>query len=234
MNRRDQAVVILQARMNSQRLPGKALHLLAGHPLVTHCLDRLTAAGVGPVVLATTTSPSDDLLAELGHLAGVGVVRGASQDVLERFVMTLAAYQASVVIRATADNPAVDSGAPARVLHALLDASADYVSEDGLPFGAAVEAVRAETLILAHRHAHTVDDRAHVTTWIKRHTDRWRVRVIPAPTELQRPDLRFTVDTAVDLVHMRRVLVAAGAHRGVVPLGAIIRAADGLEAAEVA
>ena len=192
MRQLEPSVVILQARMSSRRLPGKALKLLAGRPLVTHCLERLTAAGVGPVVLATTTARADDVLVGLGEAAGVRVVRGPEHDVLARFAMVLAEYPARVVIRATADNPVVDTDGPARVLRWLDEASADYVVEDGLPYGTAVEAILGDALVHADRIARDSVDREHVTTWIKRHTERFRVHVVSAPGPVRRPDLRLT------------------------------------------
>jgi spore coat polysaccharide biosynthesis protein SpsF len=222
----DRAVVVLQARMGSRRLPGKALHLLAGRPLVSHCLERLIAADVGPVVLATTVDPVDGVLAEVGQAAGVTVVRGSVHDVLGRFAQVLVDRPATVVIRATADNPAVDVDAPARALGRLAHGVADYVTEEGLPYGAAVEAVRAEVLRRACQLATDAADREHVTTWIKRHRQECRVRIARAPADVRRPDLRLTVDTPIDLAYMRRVLAAAGAEQGIVPLGQIIAAAD--------
>lgn len=64
------AVVVLQARTGSHRLPGKALHILAGRPLVTHCLERLIAARIGTVVLATTTASADDALVHIADNLG--------------------------------------------------------------------------------------------------------------------------------------------------------------------
>ena len=64
---------------------------------------------------------------------------------LGRFVGALDGWTGPYVIRATADNPFVDFDGPARLLR-LLDAGADYAIEEGLPVGAAVEAMRVEVL----------------------------------------------------------------------------------------
>jgi len=57
-----EAVIILQARMASTRLPGKALASIGARPLIGHCLVRLRIAAAAPVVLATTTNQEDDVL----------------------------------------------------------------------------------------------------------------------------------------------------------------------------
>lgn len=235
MTRTDRTLVVLQARMGSRRLPGKAMERLAGRPIITHCFDRLRAADVGPLILATTTDRQDDVLVRVAEAADVKVVRGPRDDVLARFSDVLTAYPARVVVRATADNPAVDMEAIRRVQRWLDVAGADYVVEEGLPYGSAVEAVRTDVLIQAHLWAREASDREHVTTWITRHTDRFRVQRIPAPRLLRRPDLRFTVDTPADLEYMRRVLSATRPRRGPVSLRDIIEAADRTHAsAEVA
>ena len=77
--------IILQARLASTRLPGKALAVLGGRTLLEHCIRRLIDSGVDRIVLATTDRPEDDPLAEIARRCGVGTFRGASDDVLGRF-----------------------------------------------------------------------------------------------------------------------------------------------------
>ena len=77
-------------------------------------------------------------------------------------------------------------------------------------------------------------DREHVTTAIRRHTDRFDVRLPSAPAGLRRPELRFTVDTQTDLAYMRQVFHAVGAPTDPVPLVRLIAAADHVDRREVA
>ena len=60
------SAIILQARMASSRLPGKALANLGGRPIVARCVERLAVRSSMPVILATTTRADDDVLAEGG------------------------------------------------------------------------------------------------------------------------------------------------------------------------
>lgn len=211
------AGIILQVRMDSRRLPGKALALVGGRPLVEQCIRRLQHGDAAPVILATTTRDDDQVLAALGHLAGVGVFRGAASDVLDRFVRCAAAYDLAYVIRATADNPAVDPAAPQRVLDALVRTGADYVREEGLPYGAAVEGVTTAALMRAAALARDAEDREHVTTFVQRRTDLFRGVCLDAPPPLARPDVRLTVDTPDDLLRMRQLYDSIAADLPTVP-----------------
>ena len=89
------AVCIVQARMGSQRLPGKMMEDLSGRPLMWHILQRAQQVGAGvPVVLATTDHERDDPLVAVAHAMKVAVVRGPEHDVLGRFLLALDHYPA--------------------------------------------------------------------------------------------------------------------------------------------
>jgi spore coat polysaccharide biosynthesis protein SpsF len=207
---RTRAGIILQARFGSSRLPGKALAIIAGRTVLEHCLRRLMFAGVAPVVLATTQRREDDALEAVAKSLGAGVFRGDSHDVLGRFLSAADAFDFDTIIRATGDNPCVDIQAPGRLLESLRAYAADYACEDGLPYGAAVEAVTREALIRAGHEAYHAEDREHVTTYVRRNTQTFRVLLSPAPAPLRRPDVRVTVDTPADLAHVRELYARTG------------------------
>lgn len=220
--------VVLQARMGSHRLPGKVLADLDGRPLLEWCIRRLRASVSGPVVLATTTLPADDRLEALADRLGVATVRGPEDDVLQRFALAADYLNARFFIRATADNPAVDIDAPGRVMDAMTAAGADHVVEEGLPIGAAVEAVRTAALYQALAQTRNPYDREHVTPFLYRTPNRFLAIRPQAPAGLRRPDVRLTVDTAHDLAFVRAVF-ARTPQSGAASLADILRAADGVE-----
>ena len=204
------AGIILQARFRSSRLPGKALATIQNKTILEHCLARLTFAGVGPVVLATTSRPEDDALVAVARARGVGVFRGDVNDVLGRYVSAAEAFDFDTIVRATGDNPCVDIQAPGRLLEVVRSHNADYACEDGLPYGAAVEVVTRAALKRAAHEAHHAEDREHVTVYVRRNPDIFSVALAPAPAPLRRPDIRVTVDTAADLLHVRELYLRAG------------------------
>jgi spore coat polysaccharide biosynthesis protein SpsF len=220
------AVIILQARMASKRLPGKAMAELAGRTLIARCLDRLKVSGTAPVMLATTRRAEDDELVRAAEEAGATVFRGSEDNVLRRYVSAARAAGADVVVRATADNPAIDLDAPARVLEALRAADADHAMDVDLPVGSAVEAVTVRALSRALESTGNPFDLEHVTPFIRRERTLFRVVETPAPPAVRRPDLRFTIDTPEDLRFMQRVLGRLGDAPAEWPLTTIIEAAD--------
>ncbi len=201
--------IILQARLASVRLPAKALAPVGGRTILHRCLTRLMSSGVGPVILATTELPEDDALALLATRLGAEVYRGDEGDVLARMAGAAAAYEIDPVIRATADNPAVDPGAAGRLLEALRLSGAEYAREDGLPVGAGVEAITAAALRASAALATSQYDREHVTTYIRTNAAAARLRLLLPPMALRQPSLRLTVDTIDDLDWIRELFFRA-------------------------
>jgi len=199
--------IVLQARMGSERLPGKVLADIAGRPMLHHCVERLRVSGL-PIVIATTTLSEDDAIEAYGVRLGVTVIRGPELDVLGRFAQVVSTLGLTDLIRATADNPAVDIDAPRRVLDLRRKTSADHVVEHGLPYGTAVEAVAAAAIDRAHTLAHDPYDREHVTPLIRR-DGRFLALDALAPGHLRYARLRFTVDTSDDLERMRKLFGTA-------------------------
>jgi spore coat polysaccharide biosynthesis protein SpsF (cytidylyltransferase family) len=202
------AAIVLQARMGSRRLPGKTLALIAGRSVLEHCVERLRARSDLPVVLATTTLAEDDCIEEAGCRLGVRVVRGPGRDVLCRFVMVARALALTDIVRATADNPAVDMDAPRRVLEWRRRTGADHVVEEGLPYGATVEAIAADALLRQAALTSEADDLEHVTTFMRR-DPRFVALRVSAPPSVRRPDLRLTLDTPEDLTFIRGLFALA-------------------------
>jgi 3-deoxy-manno-octulosonate cytidylyltransferase (CMP-KDO synthetase) len=53
MMARPDVLILIPARMESSRLPGKPLVDIAGEPMIVHVLRQALAAGIGPVAVAT-------------------------------------------------------------------------------------------------------------------------------------------------------------------------------------
>jgi spore coat polysaccharide biosynthesis protein SpsF len=111
------------------------------------------------------------------------------------------------VIRATADNPAVDPDAPQRVLALLRATRSAHVVECGMPVGTVVEAVSADALLRAEELTRDPYDREHVTPFVRRDA-RFRALAADGPATVRQAGLRLTVDTVDDLEFVRSVFEA--------------------------
>lgn len=201
-------VAIVQARMGSTRLPGKVLADIAGRPLLSHLLERVQRSQVDQIVVATTTMPSDDMLADwVDHSGLASTYRGSADNVLERFYHAAMAYQADVIVRVTADDPLKDAHLIDHALALLQDGRAyDYCSNTlvpSYPEGLDIEVFTLAALSAAHLLAQLPSEREHVTPYIWKHPEIFRLHNFSQAKDLSA--WRWTVDKPADLDFMRAV-----------------------------
>lgn len=210
-------VAVVQARTGSSRLPGKVLADLEGRPLLARVLERAgRARSLDELVLATTTLAEDDAVALLAGELGVPCFRGSAEDCLDRLYRAATASRANVVVRLTGDNPILEGELVDWAVGRFLSAepACDYVStalSGTFPLGLGVEVMAYGALELAWREAKEPAWREHVTPFIYKQPERFRIcRLVSEPDYSH---IRLTVDTPEDLTLVRRVFAHFGHDR---------------------
>lgn len=198
------AVIIVQARTGSTRLPGKVLQPWGGTTLLQHILHRLQLGPLDlPIWVATTTLSEDDSIAALSAQEGLPCVRGPVDDVLTRFVRCLEAMcpEPELVVRVCADRPFVCTRLLAEMLAFYDDAGRpDCLCNNrprSFPNGLDLEIVRADALRAALAAEPSALEREHVTLYIYEHPERFTIANYPCPFG-NFAWARLVIDTALD------------------------------------
>jgi len=203
-------LAILQSRMTSRRLPGKALASLAGQPMVLRQIERLRAARtLSKVVVATSVEAADDPLAAFLVSRGQAVYRGAPVDLLGRFARCAEVAGASHVVRIKGDAPFVDPAIVDKAARIALESGADYVHNRGwfgFPKGLEVEVIRTPALIAAAEAPRDPAARTSPTAFLRADPARHKQASFAAPRDLSGLDWR--VKTHADLAFARSVYAA--------------------------
>jgi len=194
--------VVIQSRLNSSRLPGKAMLTIGGMPLIELVARRAGRSG-HEVVVATSAEQYDQRIA--GHLASVGVdvVRGSLDDVLGRFVeATKDLEPTDRVVRLTGDNPLADADLVDELIAAVDSSGHPYgrVDIDRVPEGLGAEVFSVGSLRDAAEQATASYDREHVTPWLRRTLGELLFVPVGCPSDVHA--YRATVDTLGDYVRV--------------------------------
>ena len=120
-------IVLIPARMASQRLPGKPLADIAGRPMIVHVLARAKAATIGPVVVACAEPEIADAVERAGGRAVLTRPDHASGSdrIFEALQAIDPAGRHDAVVNLQGDLPTLDPALPAQALALLADPAVD-------------------------------------------------------------------------------------------------------------
>ena len=208
----ERVVAIIQARMGSERLPGKIFCDIGGKSMLERVVRRTQRASrVDEVVVATTALPEDDFTFDKAMDLGLLVTRGSKDDVLDRYHDAALASEADHILRVTSDCPFIDAGVIDRAIEEHLATGADYTStklEVSFPVGLDTEVFTRGALERTWRDAKLDYERAHVTAYMYGHTELFKLH--PITTSPNRFAWRWTVDTPDDLEFAQQVYARLG------------------------
>lgn len=225
-------VVIIQARMGSERLPGKMMLDLCGKSTLIRVIDRVKESSASDdVCVATSDLPADDVIAYEAKANGVKVYRGSSDNVLDRYIKAAASMGADYVVRVTGDNPLTEPRFIDLCVEKIMLKGFDYVTVENMPYGSNVEVVSLEALIRSSKKANS-EEQEHVTLYIKKNCTLFNTCSIDAPAELRRPDLRLTLDTIDDYVFLYGIFKCCSRDGDSIRLESVIRSIDNLKKCE--
>ena len=194
---------IVQARITSNRLPGKVMYPLGSSPAIAHVFVKAKAIpGVDKVICTVPEDPRSEVIAHVAAQWNVEVRYGSEDDVLERYWE--AAQGSDVIVRITGDCPLIDPYQCGKVLSLLMD------SDDGTEYtsncfprncnkGLDCEAFTFEALDDAFGSTENPYDREHVTPWMQRN-----VKIKTLKGECDRT-VNLCLDTPEDYIRLKRM-----------------------------
>lgn len=206
-------IAIVQARMDSSRLPGKSLEMIGKWSLIELVMKRVNRSSrIDKVVLATSNNPKDDVLENHVKQLGFVVTRGSEEDVLSRFYDAAKSFEPTVVVRITGDCPLVSPRLIDYAIDVFVEKQADYLSlsigndkELAYPRGFDVEVARFKSLTDAAEKATKHYEREHVMPYLYAHPELFSVCYLDPVPGFSRPRYRLCVDTKQDLEVILRI-----------------------------
>ncbi len=201
--------VIIQARMESERLPGKVYKKILDKRLLEHVILRVKKSKlIKKSVVAIPDTKKNLLLLPLIKKNKAEFYLGSLKNVLLRYIKAAEKFQIDPVIRITADCPLIDPF--------LIDESVkeykkikkrpDYFFIEGYPRG--LGDIEILTLKALKKSIQLTKDPYHleeVMSFILERPDLFDIKIAKASLNFFRPEFRLCVDEKPDLVLVRKV-----------------------------
>ena len=199
-------LVMIQARCGSTRLPNKVLKDLCGKPALQRMIERVQRSTLADEVMVVTSVNRENLpILALCASIGVRVGGGAEDDVLDRYYQTAKLIRPEYVIRLTADCPCFDAELLDLALQEMAE-DTDYMGMTSESFadGLDLEIMKFSALERAWKEADHSFEREHVTQYIIRHPELFRLQNFESPVGYF-GDHRWTVDEPEDFELVKKV-----------------------------
>lgn len=211
-------LVIIQARMSSNRLPGKVLMPLAGKPMLAWIVERVVAANyVSRVIVATSNEVDDDSIASYCKKYSIPCFRGNLLDVASRMMEAVKKEKADCFVRISGDSPLIDSKLIDQAIKIYYENEYDLVTnvlKRTFPKGQSVEVLRTKTFIETYPIMNNVE-REHVTFYYYLHPEKFKIFNFISK-EITAEKVQFSVDTYEDYQIINALIIAT---KGKIDLG---------------
>ena len=200
---------IIQARMDSTRLPGKVMKKIdKNHTLLQFQIEQLkNCKKIDKIVIATTTESEDGTICQHIIELGLDVFRGKSDDVLDRYYNCAKKFNFSIIIRITSDNPLIDPYLVDNIISEFKKESFDYVSNiicRTFPHGTETEIFTFDALEKSWKESDNQYDREHVTPYMYNNPKIFKIHNVENKIDLS--ELKWTVDTNSDLDKVKKIV----------------------------
>lgn len=196
---------IIQVRTSSSRFPKKVLKELPygnGITVLQQVIRRVKkSVRLNDVIIATTIDKEDDEIIRIAKEENVKYFRGDKENVLSRYYLAAKENNLDIIVRITSDCPCIDSEIADLIIEKHVKGKADYTSNSlkrTYPHGLDIEVFNFHALAEAHKNARKNYEKEHVTPYIYRNPNIFKIIQVEAPKKLQAPDIRITIDTEED------------------------------------
>lgn len=200
---------IIEARMGSSRLPGKIMLPLGGVPALGRLVERLRhCPELDEIIVATTTTPSDLVIAEFAKEIGAKFYRGSETDVLERVYLAAKNHDLDVIVEVTSDCPLADPKLISRGIQIFKDGGYDYVAntlERTFPIGMDIQVFKTKCLEEIHLHSNDPVHREHVSIGIYENPQKYKLQNYADPNGFNLSQRRLTLDTSNDYLVIKHI-----------------------------
>mgnify|MGYP001458960675 CR=1 FL=1 len=203
---------IVEARVNSKRLPNKVLLPILKKPVLYHLVKRLKLSKkIQQIIVATSNKSKDDEIKNFCEKNKILYFRGSESNVRERVFLAAKKFRADPIIQITADCPLIDPNIVDKVISNYFSGNYDYVSNSlkrSYPDGMDVAVFSFESFRKINSICKKINKKIyneHTSLFYIHNYKKFKTKNIPAPTGLRFPDLGLTLDEKKDFILIEKI-----------------------------
>ena len=199
--------LIIQARMNSKRLPNKVLMPINGKPIIDYLIEQIKHKNPElPIIVATSRMKADMDIVEHCQRLNIDVFQGSLENVSSRFFNLMNEKNLKFCVRVCADSPLLD-GRIISNLTKLIDSKVDIVTNvhpRTFPKGLSVEIINCKTFISNYNKLNSKQDFEHVTRYFYNNSENFNIVNVSYNKNLS--SMNLAIDTSRDFKRISKII----------------------------
>jgi len=201
-------IAIIQARMSSNRFPGKVLHIVNNKYLLQYIIERIKVLNhFKQVIIATSNKKSDNPIKEFCDSFGLVCYRGSLCNVVDRFQSLLNEFPCDAFLRINGDSPLIDHQLIEKGISLFYNGNYDLVTnvlKRTFPKGQSVEIVKTEIFRKLNQKDLSSDEKEHVTSFF--YNNEFLYNICNFSSKRNMSNMQLSVDTIEDMKMINKIL----------------------------
>ena len=198
-SKKNKVSAIVQARMDSKRLPGKVLLKIRNKTILEHVVLRLKKSkNIDEVIVATSNHKNDIKIINLCKKKNFKYYSGSKNNLVNRYLEAAKKYHCKNIVRITADCPLIDPNVIDEIIEIYKKSSYELVSLYGeFPDGLDASIVSLEALKKIKKYAKKNYEKEHIFQAVYNNPKKFKFLDYEKFSGLDK--LRLTLDEPKDL-----------------------------------
>ena len=206
--------LILQARMNSSRFPGKVLKIIENKTMLEHIIERINnCKNITNIIVATTINNLDDNIAKICDKNNIKYYRGSEDNVLDRFYQTALISNSDIIIRITCDCLLIDHNIIDDMINNFLNLNIKYYNMKyyngnySFPDGFDCEIFTFDVLKEAKQNCINLEELEHVTPYMinKYSGNSYEIKLYKNYLNLDFNKIHLSLDSEDDYILLKKI-----------------------------
>ena len=195
---------IIFARMNSSRLPGKAMVEINGVSLIERVIEKAKQISkIDHLCVATSIDKEDDIIASFSKSKNVDIYRGSLSDVAIRALEACEEFNYDSFLRICGDRPFFDISIYDKLIEIHNIESNDITTNifpRTVPPGLSGEVISTNSLKLAIEKSNNAEHREHITKYFYENPNFFKIRNVQNDSiSKEKVASRLVIDNLQDL-----------------------------------
>jgi len=212
---------IIAVRMDSKRLPKKAIADIEGCTAIERVVNNLKPSEyIDDIIIATSTNKENDQIEDLALRSGISIFRGDERNVVKRYIDAAEKFNANTIVRVTGDCPLVSYEIADNLIVKHLEKRAEFTTMEpnGPPIGTLSEIIELSALKkLMHKNI-DLSYSEYMSFYFKCNPSIFSINVVVCPLEFTGPEFRLTLDYPEDLDLLRCIFKNFNSGKEAIPL----------------